>query len=140
MLKRLLIAGVISSAAIVSVPAAAHTSLGERIAAEIIVHSVFGDGHMHRNHSHAHQRVYQRDARYQAAIRADRLRLELAQVRQGYRQQASFERRRDARHDRHKLASLRVREARLSAQLAAIVDGDHRGPRGQAGPHANRNK
>lgn len=152
MLKRLLIAGVITSATMVSVPAAAHSVSGERIAAEIILHSVFGDRHIHRSHSRVDDRVSQRNNRYRAALRAERLRLELAQARQAYReelrrehrrnvrQQARYENRRDARRDRHELATLRVREARLSAQLAAILDEDDKAPRGQAGPRGNRSK
>lgn len=152
MLKRLLIAGVITSATFVSVPAAAHSLSGERIAAEIILHSVFGDRHVHRHDSHNDHRVTRRNERYRASLRAERLRLELAQARQAYRQalrreyrrnarqQARFEHRRDARRDRHELAALRIREAQLSAQLAAVLNRDDKAPRGQTGPRGNRGK
>jgi hypothetical protein len=168
MLKRLLIAGVMTSATLVSVPAAAHHSnLGERIAAEIILHSVFGDRHGHsvqiydsRNHGHNNHR----GDRYRESARVERLRRELAQARRAYRREqaraerrewrrdsrrtARYDNRRDdrrqsRRHEREQnreLAALRVRDAQLSAQLAALVAEESEAPRGRTGPRGGRNK
>lgn len=167
MLKRLLIAGVMTSATLVSVPAAAHHSnLGERIAAEIILHSVFGDRHDHRVTIHDSRDNHYRGERRREAARVERLRRELAEARRAYRrEQARLERRewrresrrvarRDVRreyrrddrrsdrlHEREQnreLAALRVRDAQLSAQLAAILNEDAEAPRGRTGPRSGR--
>ena len=163
MLKRLLIAGVITSATFVSVPAAAHSLSGERIAAEIILHSVFGDRHghsvqIHDSYNHGHHN--HRGDRYRESARVERLRRELAQARRAYRrEQARAERRewrresrriarrddrrQNRRHEREQnreLVALRIRDAQLSAQLAALVAEENEAPRGRTGPRGDRGK
>lgn len=168
MLKRLLIAGAITSATLVSVPAAAHSNVGERIAAEIILHSVFGDRHGHSVRIHDSRDHFHRGERHHESVRAERLRRELAQARQDYRRALARldrresrrtarydhrwdgrrEHRREARRDdrRHErgqnreLAALRIRDAQLSAQLAALVNQESEAPRGRTGPRGGGNK
>ncbi|MFT5063109.1 MAG: chromatin remodeling complex protein RSC6 [Gammaproteobacteria bacterium] len=125
MLKRLLIAGVLTSATMVSAPAAAHSNTGERIAAEIILHSVFGNRHVHEE-QHRDSRQDNRDHnQHHDSARAERLRRE---------------NRRIERRQHRELASLQVREVQLSAQLAAIVGDDPASPRRRTGLRGDRNK